>query len=81
MELIAVAPVTTDDYKTIFLRGTDKDKAAVTEAQRKEVEGVQSTLQTAFGKDQGDRAFNKADYKKVLQAKPALRDPFGVPIQ
>jgi hypothetical protein len=71
IEMVAVAPVTTDDYKAIFSPGNAKDKTSITEAQRKEIEGVQATLKTQFGRDKGDRAFNKNDYKKVLQAKAA----------
>jgi hypothetical protein len=69
VDLIAVAPVTAEDYQTIFR--TSQKPVQVTEAQRKEIESVQNALKADFGRDEGDRAFNKADYKKVVQAKTA----------
>jgi hypothetical protein len=71
VELIAVAPVTAQDYRAIFGHGKTATKANITEAQRKELEGVQKTLRADFARDEGDRAFNKADFKRVVQAKTA----------
>jgi len=67
--LIAVAPVTAEDYQAVFGHGKNKTKASVTEAQRKEIETVQNTLKADFDRNEGDRAFTQADYKKVVQAK------------
>ncbi len=71
VETIAIAPVTPEEYKILFVH--DKDKAAqnLTEAQSNEVTGVQSALKDQFGRDHGDRDFDKDNYNKVLQAKAA----------
>jgi len=69
--LIAVAPVTVKDYRTIFSRSKDDEAAGVTEAQQKEIEAVESTLKAKFGKDTGDRDFGGNNYKKALQAQSA----------
>jgi hypothetical protein len=69
--LIALAPVTAEDYQAIFGHGKNNQQGGVTEAQRKEIEAVQGTLKADFGADEGDRTFNKTDYKKALQAKNA----------
>jgi hypothetical protein len=69
--VIAVAPITAKDYTTIFSRGKADDGKGVTEAQQKEIEAVQATLKTKFGKDQGDRDFSEKNYEKLLQAQSA----------
>jgi hypothetical protein len=69
--LIAVAPVTAKDYKTIFFGGKADDSPGVTEAQQKEIEAVQATLKAKFGKDEGDRDFSRKNYEKMLQAQSA----------
>ncbi len=71
VDIVALAPVTLDEYKRLFFHGKDKDKQTVTEAQRTEIERVRSTLKANFGKEQGDRNFNERTYKDVLQAKTA----------
>jgi hypothetical protein len=71
VDMIAIAPVTLDEYKTIFLHGTDKDTKNVTEAQKTEITAVQSELKAKFGRDHGDRDFDEKNYKNVLQAKTA----------
>jgi hypothetical protein len=71
VETIAVAPITPDEYKTIFVRSKDKAAQNLTEAQSREVAGVQATLKSTLGKEHGDRDFDKDNYKKVLQAKAA----------
>jgi hypothetical protein len=69
--VIAIAPVTSKDYQTIFSGGKAADSAGVTEAQQKEIEAVQATLKAKFGKNEGDRDFSEKNYKKMLQAQSA----------
>src|ERR1700733_13079230 len=69
--LIAIAPVTPDEYKTIFSGSKDKGTQGITESQQREIEAVQQTLKEKFNKDHGDRDFDKNGYKKALQDKKA----------
>jgi len=69
--LIAAAPVTAKDYKTIFSGGKADGGAGVTEAQQQEIEAVHATLKAKFGKDEGDRDFSGKNYEKMLRAQSA----------
>jgi len=71
VETIAVAPVTADDYKAIFVRDEAKKKEPLTDAQNSEIADVQTELKAKLGKDHGDRDFTGDSYKKALQAKAA----------
>ena len=66
VSIIAVAPVTDDEYKTVFYSRSSKE--ALTAAQTAEVANVQATLKQKLGRAYGDRDFVGTRYKTVLQA-------------
>jgi hypothetical protein len=70
--VIAVAPVTEADYRSVFGDGNNKDQSqGISPAQAQEIKAIRATLKSDFGRDAGDRDFNEANYKTVLQAKAA----------
>jgi hypothetical protein len=67
VDVIAVAPVTEDDYRTIFFSGEDKGKQPVTQAQKDEIESVRKTLKDKFGKTDGARDFGKKNFRRLCK--------------
>jgi hypothetical protein len=70
VDLIAVAPVTENDYKTLFFTKQARTTQSVTKAQREEIERVRSDLDAKFGMKDGARDFGEKNFKEVLSAKP-----------
>ena len=68
---IAVAPVTANEYKKIFAGTKEQGTQGITEAQRKEIRDVKTTLNKSLGRDSGDRDFVASDYKRILENQTA----------
>lgn len=72
VQTIAVAPVTEADYRAIFTEGNSKGhQTGISPAQVKEIDRIRAVLKSDYGRDEGHRDFNQANYKAVVQGKVA----------